>query len=166
MKILDAGTSLLDDRDVLAYIRDKEAQHVAYAQSARKADIPKTKRPANFLRALKKHSEHLSHAERPFKNNDLYDDDSKYLTTLMQKLEPKVQLTKTELLMLVNHRPHKREFLLPMVEDVEARFSEDQQQWIVDTVVEVLGRTIVVSTADEPVEGAAEQEDGGDAMET
>lgn len=41
--------------------------------------------------------------------------------------------------MLVNHRPHKRELLLPMIEDVDARFSEDEQQWIVDSVAEVLG---------------------------
>jgi len=41
--------------------------------------------------------------------------------------------------MIVNHRPHSTEFLFPLVEDINGRFSEEDQQFIVDTVVEVLG---------------------------
>lgn len=79
--------------------------------------------------------------------------------TLMTRLDgSKAKLTKTELLMIANHRPHKRELLLPMVEEVDVRFSEEEQQWIVDTVVEVLG---VPQTATAGDEGQGEQEGGG-----
>ena len=161
MKILDAGSKVLDDHDVLLYIRSKQAQHKSYDAGSKAQNRPKTKRPANFLRALQKHEEHLTHAERPFSNNAKYDDESAFLVALMQALEPRAQLTKTELLMLANHRPHLREFLLPMVEDVDARFDEETQQFIVDTVVEVLGRPNMAAAAQE-----AQEARDGEAMET
>lgn len=76
----------------------------------------------------------------------------------MQKLEPRVQLTKTELLMLVNHRPHAEVLLVPMIEDIEARFGEEEQGFIVSTVVEVLGKPNVVTMRQEGGEEEEEQE--------
>ena len=69
----------------------------------------------------------------------------------MKKLEPRVKLTKTELLMIVNHRPHKRELLLPMIEDIDSRVGEEDQLWMVNTIIEVLGMP-------KPIESTAEQE--------
>jgi len=140
MKILDAGTSVLDDRDVLAYIHSKVEHHKTFDAASKEAGRSRTKRPGNFIRALKKHQEHLEHKERPFINNPHYDEEGQYAGKLMERLEPRVQLTKTELLMLVNHRPHVREFLLPMVEDVDTRVKEEDQDWIVEQVIDVLGR--------------------------
>ncbi|KAF2149449.1 hypothetical protein K461DRAFT_271048 [Myriangium duriaei CBS 260.36] len=131
MKILDAGTKTLSDHDVLTFVK---AQRAAYAEE------PKTfPRPANYLRALQRHQEHLEHHERPFANNTKYDAKGAYALKLMELLEPSVQLTKTELLMLINHRPYKRELLLPMIEDVETRYTDEQQALIVEKVAEVLG---------------------------
>lgn len=144
MKILDAGTKVLSDHEVLTFIK---AQRAAYAAE------PKTfPRPANHLRALQRHQDHLDDRERPFANNDHYDAANGYMLRLMQALEPAIQLTKTELLMLVNHRPYKRELLLPMIEDVETRYDEDQQQVIVDKVGEVLGTPGEAEAADAPAD--------------
>lgn len=65
----------------------------------------------------------------------------------------KAKLTKTELLMIANHRPHKRELLLPMVEEVDVRFSDEEQQWIVDTVADVLGVPQTAAAGDEAQAG-------------
>jgi len=140
MKILNAGTELLDDKDVLKYIKDKREQHKAEDQRAKVENRTVTKRPANYLRILKKTEEHLEHFERPFKNNPKYDEDERYLTLLISKLQSRVKLTKPEIIMLLNHRPGSIEFMTPMIEDIDARVpNEEDQQWIVDTVVEVLG---------------------------
>jgi len=130
---------MLDDADVLRFIKDKRKQHEAENTRAREERRAKTQRPANYMRSLKKHEEYLEHTERPFMNNARYDNDATYLVDLLQKLEPHAKLTKTELLMVANHRPHKRELLLPMIEDIDSRFSEEQQQAIVSVVVDVLG---------------------------
>jgi len=158
MKILDAGTSVLDDRDVLAYIHSKHAAHKAFDASSKEANRSRTKRPGNFVRALKKHQEHLEHAERPFINNEHYDGEGQYAGKLMERLEPRVQLTKTELLMLVNHRPHVREFLLPMVEDIDSRVAEEDQDWIVEQVIDILGRPAPPKKEEEEEDGDAQME--------
>lgn len=85
------------------------------------------------------HEQHLNDKDRPFLNNPKYDNDSRYLTRLMQTLSPRVQLTKSEYLVLVNQRPYRRAHLAAMIEDIETRFSHDDQNFIRDTVVEVLG---------------------------
>ena len=77
----------------------------------------------------------------------------------MKKLEPRVKLTKTELLMVVNHRPHKRELLLPMIEDIDSRVSEEDQLWMVETIIEVLGMPApVTSTAEQDPDAMATEE--------
>jgi len=148
MKVLDAGTQLLDDRDVLGYIHDKHHQHATLSALTSANGRTPTSRPANFTHALRTHEQHITHADRPFAGNARYDGEARYLTAVMRRLEGRVQLTKTELLMVVNHRPHVREFLLPMIEDVEARLGEEEQQWIVDTVVDVLGKPGKVGVRD------------------
>jgi hypothetical protein len=47
-------------------------------------------------------------------------------------------LTATELLMLYNHAPTCVEMLQPMIESVEERFSPEEQQTMVDTVIKHL----------------------------
>lgn len=130
-KVLDAGSKSISDHEVLLFIQSQQAAHAKEPQT-----FPQ---PANYVRALERHQAHLAHEERSFLNNPKYDDDSGYVIKLMEALEPSVQLTKTELLMLINHRPYKRELLLPMIEDIETRYSEEQQELIVNKVVEVLG---------------------------
>lgn len=156
MKILDAGTEMLDDRDVLNYIALKRKQHEAEDIDSKHSGLKPAKRPENFLRALKKHEEHLSNPERPFASNPAYDSQGQYLWELMRRLKD-LELTKPELLMLVNHRPYRRSQLQPMIEDVESRYTEAQQERIRVAVVEVLGMP-------EPKEEEGEEE-GDQAME-
>lgn len=54
MKILDAGTEMLDDKDVLKYILDKRAQHKTEDVATKRDGRTKNNRPANYMRALKK----------------------------------------------------------------------------------------------------------------
>ncbi|KAG9627113.1 hypothetical protein KCV04_g11575, partial [Aureobasidium melanogenum] len=54
MKILDAGTEVLDDYDVLKFIRDKRAQIKADKDQAKEEGRPNTHRPANFMKSLQK----------------------------------------------------------------------------------------------------------------
>ena len=151
---------MLDDADVLRFIKEKREQHGAEDARAKNEQRPKSKRPYNYMRSLQKHEKHLENAERPFLNNPRYDENGEYLQTLVTRLEEHVKLTKTELLMIANHRPHGRELLLPMIEDIEARFSEEQQQEIVDIVVDVLGRP----KASAPTQAEEDASNEGDAM--
>ncbi|KAH0379439.1 hypothetical protein E4T50_08311 [Aureobasidium sp. EXF-12298] len=139
MKILDAGTEVLDDYDVLKFIRDKRAQIKAEKDQAKEEGRPNTHRPANFMKSLQKHEEHLSDKDRPFLNNPKYDNDSQYLNKLMQTLGPRVHLTKSEYLILANQRPYRRAHLAAMIEDADTRFTPEEQNFIRDTVAEILG---------------------------
>lgn len=126
---------------MLRFIKDKRAQHKAEDARAKAAELPVPKRPTNYLDALKHHEEHLEAPERPFKDNPHYDENGEYATKLMQKLsKAKTPLVKVEYLMILNHRPHIREFLCPMLEDMDARYNDEEQDWIVETISEVLGK--------------------------
>ncbi|KAL1837648.1 hypothetical protein VTJ49DRAFT_3547 [Mycothermus thermophilus] len=51
------------------------------------------------------------------------------------------ELTKGELLSILNLRPSSSALLSTAIEDMEERFSEDEQNRIVDVIAEVLGRS-------------------------
>ncbi|KAI5271347.1 hypothetical protein E4T47_05302 [Aureobasidium subglaciale] len=146
MKILDAGTEVLDDYDVLKFIRDKRVQIKAEKEQSKEEGRPSTFRPANLMKALQKHEEHLNDKERPFLDNPRYDNDSRYLNKLMQTLGPRVQLTKSEYLVLANQRPYRRSHLAAMIEDADTRFTTEEQNFIRDAVVDILG----LSELDDP----------------
>lgn len=59
------------------------------------------------------------------------------------------ELTKGELLSILNLRPSSSALLSTAIEDMEERFSEDQQNIIVDIIGDVLGR----AETDEDAEG-------------
>ena len=128
LQVLDAGTKALSDHEVLAFVKTQLATY--------ETEPKNFLRPENHRRALLRHRDHLQDRCSDDAEHKAGDD---YMFRLMDALEPSVQLTKTELLMLVNHRPTKRELLLPLIEDVETRYSDDQQQLIVDNVAHVLG---------------------------
>jgi hypothetical protein len=59
---------------------------------------------------------------------------------LLQKLR-EFEFTKAEIIMIMNLRPTKPENLNTIIEEMEERFSSDeQQQKIVDLIAEVLGK--------------------------
>jgi hypothetical protein len=61
LKILDAGTEVLDDYDVLKFIRDKRAQIKAEKEQSKEEGRPNTHRPANLMKSLQKVSHQSSH---------------------------------------------------------------------------------------------------------
>jgi hypothetical protein len=85
------------------------------------------------------HEEHLNDKDRPFLDNPQYDNDSQYLSKLMQTLGPRVQLTQSEYLILANQRPYRRTHLAAMIEDADTRFTIEEQNFIRDTVSDILG---------------------------
>lgn len=68
------------------------------------------------------------------------------------------ELTKSELLSILNQRPASTALLSTAIEDMEERFSDEDQNRIVDIIAEVLGR-------DEPEEEAADEEGGEGEMD-
>jgi len=67
------------------------------------------------------------------------------------------ELAKGELLSILNLRPSSTALLSTIVEDMEERFTEDEQNKIIEIIAEVLG------SDDPPADGAGEDEE---AMET
>ncbi|THV86434.1 hypothetical protein D6D27_07644 [Aureobasidium pullulans] len=139
MKILDAGTEVLDDYDVLKFIRDKRAQIKEEKEQSKQEKRPNSYRPANLMKSLQKHEEHLADKDRPFLDNPHYDNNSQYLNKLMQTLGPRVQLTKSEYLTIANQRPFRRSHIAAMIEDADTRFSMEEQNFIRDAVTDILG---------------------------
>jgi len=82
-------------------------------------------------------------SSRPFANNPHYSHDASYLNNVMRTLAPKVDLTKTEYLILVNQRPYRRAQLQAMIEDVDSRFEQADQDWILSVVKDVLGEPVL-----------------------
>ncbi|THY24033.1 hypothetical protein D6D01_05735 [Aureobasidium pullulans] len=139
MKILDAGTEVLDDYDVLKFIRDKRAQIKEEKEQSKQEKRPNSYRPANLMKSLQKHEEHLTDKDRPFLDNPRYDNNSQYLNKLMQTLGPRVQLTKSEYLTIANQRPFRRSHIAAMIEDADTRFTMEEQNFIRDAVTDILG---------------------------
>lgn len=77
--------------------------------------------------------------------------DSSAIPTLIQKLHP-YQITKGECIMILNLRPTNTPILNAVIEDMEDRFSAEQQQEILDIITEILGQF-----PQEPEEEAAEE---------
>lgn len=69
------------------------------------------------------------------------------------------ELTKSELLSILNQRPSSTALLSTAIEDMEERFSDEDQNRIVDIIAEVLGR-------DETDEGGEEDEMDADVAPT
>lgn len=81
--------------------------------------------------------------------------DSAAIPRLLEKLREAnlpSELTKGEVLSILNLRPSSSALLSTAIEDMEERFSEDEQNKIVDIIGDVLGRP-------EPGEGAEGGED-------
>lgn len=82
-----------------------------------------------------------------------YDDNS--ISSLLQRLRP-YDITKGEMIMILNLRPTNPVALNTVIEDMEDRFDQAAQEDIAAGIAEVLGQF--------PEEDAAEE--GDDAMDT
>lgn len=61
------------------------------------------------------------------------------IKNLLEQLRP-YDLTKAEILMIINHRPTSMENLNIIIEELELRFPDENDQWaIIDVISNVLG---------------------------
>jgi len=93
----------------------------------------------------------LSQKPAPFTSADI--------PTLLEKLRG-YSLTKGELLMIINLRPFTLPQLHPCVDEVDDRFTEQQQREILGIVAQVLGSFPLAEEALPPADGTG---DGADA---
>lgn len=128
MRILEAQNAVLTNVEVYKFLSDQ----------AKEYQSQKRRGPAN-LEGLR--GEVLKYFETfpgPLSQKPLpYDPAS--IPVLLQRLRP-YKITKGECIMVINLRPTGSEALNTVLEDMEARFSEQQQEEIINIVIEVLGQ--------------------------
>ncbi|AEO71440.1 1ae53528-d61c-4174-8042-02ce116dccbb [Thermothielavioides terrestris] len=153
MKILEAQNALLSNYEVYQHIVDQ-----------RKRNKEQNRRvPGNAHHIMTEVLTYLRQKPSPLERQEetqAYSPDA--IPRLFEKLREAnlpSELTKGELLSILNLRPPSTAVLSTAIEDMEERFTDDEQNKIVDIIAEVLGR-------DEAEEGAEGGEGGeGDAMD-
>lgn len=84
--------------------------------------------------------------------------DTKAIPELIKRLR-QYQITKGEFIMLLNVRPSNVPILNTVIEDMEDRFSEEEQQQILEIVTELLGQ--FPPEAEEDQDGVMETTEDG-----
>ncbi|KAL2069956.1 hypothetical protein VTL71DRAFT_14636 [Oculimacula yallundae] len=129
MKILEAQSATLTNYEVYTHLTEQRAR---YAKKGIKG-----RRPGNLETVVKELLEYFHEAPSPLACKPLpYT--SQTISTLLTRLRP-FDFTKAEILMIMNLRPTKPESLNTIVEEMENRFSDEQQLQIVEIIREVLG---------------------------
>ncbi|PQE06591.1 hypothetical protein CJF31_00009734 [Rutstroemia sp. NJR-2017a BVV2] len=126
MKILEAQSATLTNFEVYKHLKEIQTK-------------PRTggRRPGNLDNVVKELLQYLEEAPSPFAEKPCpYNDET--IRTLLERLRP-YNLTKAEVLMILNHRPTNLENLNTIIEEMEFRISDDDQWAVVEIVKEVLG---------------------------
>ncbi|KAI1199317.1 HRDC-like protein [Nemania serpens] len=127
MRILEAQNAVLTNVEVYTFLSNQAKEY----QSQKR-------RGPNSLEALR--GEMLEYFETfpgPLSQKPLpYDVNS--IPVLLKRLRP-YKISKGECIMVVNLRPTTTAALNAVLEDMEGRFSEQQQEAIIQIVIEVLG---------------------------
>ncbi|KAI1498057.1 RNA polymerase III, subunit C17 [Biscogniauxia marginata] len=128
MKILEAQSAVLTNLEVYKFLNDQAKQY----------HDQKRRGPGNLETIRKELLQYFDSPPNPLSQKPLpYDTSS--IPELIQRLRP-YGMSKGELAMIINMRPTSVANLNAVVEDMEERFGEDQQQEIVDIVIEILGQ--------------------------
>ncbi|KAH6621078.1 RNA polymerase Rpb4-domain-containing protein [Chaetomium sp. MPI-SDFR-AT-0129] len=143
MKILESQNALLSNYEVYQHIVDQ-----------RKRNKTQDRRlPGNAHHVLTEVFTYLSTKPSPLAQQETTQAYSgAAIAQLLEKLRAAglpSELTKGELLSILNVRPSSTALLSTAIEDMEERFGDDEQNTIVEIIGEVLG-------VDEPTEGEAE----------
>ncbi|KAK2598119.1 hypothetical protein QQS21_005751 [Conoideocrella luteorostrata] len=139
MKIVEAQSAVLSNYEVYQYLSDQRSR---YKQTKRRG-------PPNLENVVR---EYLRTEPSPLSQEPLtYTPDC--VVQLLVKLRP-YELSKGELVMILNVRPASVAALNTIIEDMPERFSDGQQEKMVNIVAEVLGQFEV-----------AEAEENGEALE-
>ncbi|KAK3304332.1 RNA polymerase Rpb4-domain-containing protein [Chaetomium strumarium] len=150
MRILESQNALLSNYEVYQHIIDQRKRNKAQSRKV----------PGNAHHIMTEVIAYLHEKPSPLAKQEVtqaYGPST--IPRLLEKLREAnlpSELTKGEVLSILNLRPDNSAVLSTAIEDMEERFTEEEQQMIVAIIGEVLGR-------DEPEEEGGEQ---GDEMET
>ncbi|KAM0139515.1 hypothetical protein ACHAO1_002886 [Botrytis cinerea] len=127
MKILEAQSATLSNFEVYTHLKDIQKKHRTGGR-----------RPGNLDNVIKELMQYLEEAPSPLAQKPCpYNEDT--IRNLLEQLRP-YDLTKAEILMIINHRPTSMENLNIIIEELELRFPDENEQWgIIDVVKDVLG---------------------------
>ncbi|KAG6096410.1 hypothetical protein E4U30_001557 [Claviceps sp. LM220 group G6] len=128
MKIIEAQSAVLSDYEVYQHLSD---QRNSYKQNKRRG-------PPNMETVVRELLQYLRTEPNPLSQQPLtYTPDC--IAQLLEKLRP-YELSKGEVVMVLNLRPASVAGLNTIIEDMSERFSEEQQEDMVNIVAQVLGR--------------------------
>ncbi|KAG6062014.1 hypothetical protein E4U17_005376 [Claviceps sp. LM77 group G4] len=145
MKIIEAQSAVLSDYEVYQHLSD---QRNSYKQNKRRG-------PPNMETVVRELLQYLRTEPNPLSQQPLtYTLDC--IAQLLEKLRP-YELSKGEVVMVLNLRPASVAGLNTIIEDMSERFSEEQQEDMVNIVAQVLGRFDVP----EEENGDVEMDDAG-----
>ncbi|KAK3320837.1 RNA polymerase Rpb4-domain-containing protein [Cercophora scortea] len=149
MKILESQNALLSNYEVYQHLVDQETRNKAN----------KRRVPANLAKLVTEVITYLRERPGPLeKQEETHAYTPESIPRLLEKIREanfQSELAKGELISILNLRPATSAQLSTAVEDLEERFTEDEQNRIVDIIAEVLGR-------DEPAPAEGEGEEGAE----
>jgi type I restriction-modification system DNA methylase subunit len=154
MKILESQNALLSNYEVYQHLADQRKRNKAQNRRV----------PGNAHHVMTEVAKYLSGKPSPLeKQEEAQTYSPAAISLLLEKLREAnlpSELTKGELLSILNIRPSSTALLSTAIEDMEERFDDDTQNKIVDIIAEVLGSP----EAEEGGEGADEMD--ADAVPT
>ncbi|KAH6640819.1 RNA polymerase Rpb4-domain-containing protein [Chaetomium tenue] len=133
MKILESQNALLSNYEVYQHLADQRKRNKAQNRRV----------PANAHQVMNEVTKYLSGKPSPLeKQEETQTYSPAAFSLLFEKLREAnlpSELTKGELLSILNIRPSSTALLSTAIEDMEERFDDDNQNKIVDIIAEVLG---------------------------
>ncbi|KAI2642365.1 HRDC-like protein [Xylaria nigripes] len=127
MRILEAQNAVMTNAEVYTFLSDQAQQY--QAQKRRGPSNLETLR-GEVLKYFETSPSPLSQKPLPF--------DVSSIPVLLKRLQP-YNITRGECIMVMNMRPTTTAALNAVLEDMGERFSEQQQEEIINIVIEVLG---------------------------
>ncbi|KAK3946093.1 RNA polymerase Rpb4-domain-containing protein [Diplogelasinospora grovesii] len=148
MKIVESQAALLSNYEVYQHLVDQQKRNKAQGRRV----------PGNLATLMTEVITYLREKPGPLeKQEETHAYTPEAFPRLLEKLREanlSSELAKGEVLSIMNLRPSSSALLSTAIEDMEERFSDEEQQKIVDIIAEVLGRN----------EPAADMEDDADAV--
>ncbi|KAK8039926.1 hypothetical protein PG993_008337 [Apiospora rasikravindrae] len=128
MKVLESQSALLTNHEVYTFLQNQ----------AREYQEQKRRGPGNLETLRRELLQYLRSEENPLSQEPpAYDDES--IAKLLKRLRP-YEIQKGEMVMIMNLRPVNIPMLNAVLEDMEERFTAEEQEDIVAGVEEVLGK--------------------------
>ncbi|KAH6672979.1 DNA-directed RNA polymeras-like protein III subunit RPC9 [Halenospora varia] len=127
MKILEAQAATLTNYEVYTHLQEQKLRH---AEANR--------RPGNLNTMRKEVLDYLGEAPSPL-GSVPFPYNERTINNLLKALRA-WDITKGEMIMILNLRPTKPENLHVVVQQIEDRFSEEDQSHILQVISDVLGR--------------------------